>query len=287
MPQGPAAHHPHAPYARPAAVPHPPPARARDPRGWAALARLGALQSEHPVTGQWGTGIFAGAFFGASALAAALGVSQVRSFRAALYGNWPQETVVALLAAAGLALVGALLAYLVWNDRYTAVAVFERGVAYRDRKGERAFAFAEIGAVKQLRTHNYRNGQSVGTDYQYELRTRAGETMAFSGSRYGDIAIFGLGLVGGTAAASLPDALRLLDSGGSVQFGRLRVSAWGLQSAAGALPWPQVASVTVSNGALLTFDRAGRRVDALCADLASLPHAPVLFDLLKRVGKLA
>ncbi|HEU4412574.1 MAG TPA: DUF6585 family protein [Polyangiaceae bacterium] len=269
----------------PGAGPYGGPAPA-DVSPWASMGALGACLSEHPIKGvsRWGSLIFGILLLAGAASAVGFGLLSVALSLSSRYGPDFGGLVTSLVIGLPLALLGGFLLFNAWRSWPLAAALFEKGVGYRDRKGARPVAFADVTSVWQAITRRYVNGVYAGTTHVYRAQTRAGETLVFD-DRLRDVEKLGEALVKASAAALLPGALRAFEAGERVPFGPLALDRAGLHSGGKSLPWAEVKAVKIERG-LISVDRDGKWFAWTRATVPQIPNFYVLVALLDRLGKL-
>ncbi|MFN2150425.1 MAG: DUF6585 family protein, partial [Anaerolineales bacterium] len=80
------------------------------------------------------------------------------------------------IVAGVLFLIALGLARSVYNNWKIAAVIYQNGLAYRDRKGIRAWRWDEFGSLTSAVTKHYTNGIYTGTTHVYTLGNRNGES---------------------------------------------------------------------------------------------------------------
>ena len=180
----------------------------------------------------------------------------------------------------GCSLVGGLsLFYTNWIHRGERVALHEHGVLV-ERGGKRhAATWDEIEAVTEKVEKMHVNGQHIYDRYLYTIEKQGGETFTLSNMVSGVDSI-GREIKRETFARLFPRASAAIERGDRVSFGKVSVSANGLQESGQTFLWTQLARVKIKDGAIEIKDRAGKAV--MSGQYGTTPNAHVLVALLEK-----
>jgi hypothetical protein len=182
---------------------------------------------------------------------------------------------------AGLILTGAaaFLAYGVyWQARLGKwVAVYERGVLIAHGGGVEVRRWDEIVAIYDSLVHFFINDISSHTNRFVSLCDSAGRTLKFAG-RPDKIAHVADAVADQVYERITPRIMDRLAQGETVDFGPLRVSAAGVETADGTLPWDELQTVAIAQGYLRLYERGRRRI-WFSTGLGSIPNSRVLLNL--------
>ncbi|WP_199444363.1 DUF6585 family protein [Umezawaea beigongshangensis] len=146
------------------------------------------------------------------------------------------------------------------------VYVFGEGFALPAREGvpARAFTWADVDAVRRVVTDNHVNGQYVLTVHVYELVLADGELVVFRGTEQPgrtsptDVLELGPLLQREVFDRRLPPAVEAIDAGRTVTFGALALSASGITTPGGLVPWNAVRDLSTRAGQVVLAAAGGR-----------------------------
>jgi len=121
----------------------------------------------------------------------------------------------------------------------------------------RAFRWADFGAIHRVVTDSYVNGQHIFTRYTFRLVLEDGTPVVFQGNELPkkpsttEIMKLGPVLEEEMFNRRLPLAAEAINAGGAVEFGALTISASGVTTPMGHLPWNSVGDLSIGAGNLL------------------------------------
>jgi hypothetical protein len=185
-----------------------------------------------------------------------------------------------------LFLTGMIISWSTINNWKKAAVVYQNGLAYRDRKGLRAWRWEEFGSLTSAVTKHYTNGIYTGTTHIYTLIKRDGEKFALNDS---------IANVEDLAADIRKNIFPLLydfyaqayNEGGTCTFGPVKLSkSGGIQVGKKVYPWDDVEKVAIQKGTLSVKKKGGRWFSGASATAASIPNLEVMLSIVDQVKGL-
>ncbi|MEV0676095.1 DUF6585 family protein [Actinosynnema sp. NPDC050436] len=170
---------------------------------------------------------------------------------------------LAIGVGAAIALTGAGAVWAVaakkGKDQVSRVYLYSEGFLLLDGATNtgRAFRWDDFPAVHRSSTDTFVSGQHIGTDHTFRLVGVDGTTVVLRGFEAQknplptDIVELGPLLEEEIANRRLPLAVEAINAGGEVRFGDLSLSASGIGTPRGHLPWGGVGPLSTSAGHLL------------------------------------
>ncbi len=175
------------------------------------------------------------------------------------------------------------------------VSLHPDGISYQSWFGSKELRLDELQRVYYSSVKRSVNFIPIGTYYKFKLIDSSGKKLSF-GNRVERPGVLGPKLVQHTHPALLNNAVRLLQSGQEVDFGKIRVTrdrgvkvtrpAWlGLRVRTEEIPWDQVSGYRIDQGHFYIF-RQGQKTTT--GPLVSqVPNAFVLLALLDGIYRQA
>jgi len=249
---------------------------------------LGKLVSEHKLTAmnRW-SNLIAGCAFVAAAPALLLLALYMVYDAYSRYGlNRVDDSPFWLpllcgIIAAPLGLYGLVQS---WRNWPLAVALYEGGFAYHDRKGLRQIRWDEIEAVWQSITKHYRYGIHTGTTYLYTIQLND-KTRLTLDNKFPKIEGLGKAITNGSANALFPKYVAALKSGQRVTFGPLSLDLNGLRAGNKSLEWKDIKSVRIQQG-MIWIKKEGGWLNWASYSVPQVPNFWIFLDLVSRFTKV-
>ncbi|MCZ4102852.1 hypothetical protein C8250_033965 [Streptomyces sp. So13.3] len=173
------------------------------------------------------------------------------------------------------------------------IYAFESGVVRHQADTEpQVFRWDQIATVSQSVVNRFTNGRYKGTSFRYALTRTDGAQIHFLGS-YKDSAYarradpnhwarrynqLGQRANQRVSQLLLPSAVEALRRGDSLAFGKIAISADGIQSKTGLVPWADISSVSADNG-YVTINGAGTFWSLFSKPVSEVPNVPLLMTL--------
>lgn len=153
------------------------------------------------------------------------------------------------LCVAGIGLLGFFDAR---STRDMSLRLYERGLHYADKAGQKTWAWEDIEQVIQ---HVTVQPQTQAVRRAYQLVHRNGDTLMFYDHVRNPEGAIGT-IRQRVYPLLLPRLAATIDAGGSVAFGAVMIEPAGLRVKGRAIPWGDIAGVRQSGGELM-IDRVG------------------------------
>jgi len=243
--------------------------------------QLGELECEvHAVEGFETKKLWAGYCGGVVVLALAACVPLAKELK--------DPAVRYLLSSLLLAGAAAFFGYgIYWQSRIGKwAAVYQQGIVVWHRGRAQVMCWDEIAAIYDALIHFYINGIASHTNRFVKLLDSEGQRLEFGG-RPKTIALVADAVADHLYEHISPGIMARLAQGLAVDFGPIRVSATGIETAFGALSWDQLQKVTLAEGRLRLYDRDGAGI-WFSTKLGEVPNSRVLFDVVRNaLGKVS
>lgn len=188
-----------------------------------------------------------------------------------------------LLVALVLGAIALMLAWSAFNNWQKAAVVYQNGLAYRDRKGVRAWNWHEINALTSAVTKHYTNGVYTGTTHVYTLINKDGQKMVLNDSLQEVEA-----LAGEVRKHIFPllydEYTQAYNTGQVCSFGPVKISkAEGIQVRNKAYPWQDISEVSIQRGVLSIKKKDGGWFSGASAPAGSIPNLEVMLSIIDQV----
>jgi hypothetical protein len=256
------------------------------PNAFSDVFGLGTPLTVYPAkkTSRWGALLFALLLFAGSGVALLWGAynAYTRSMQFGPAVAIPSLTVP-WIAAAVLFLIALIVALVAFSNWRKVAVVYQSGMAYRDRKGLRAWRWDEFGSMTSAVTKHYTNGVYTGTSHLYTLVKKDGERFAVNDT---------IAQVENLAAEIRQNIFPLLyekfaqsyNQGQTCQFGPVQLSkASGIKVGKKAYSWDQVEQVAIQKGVLSVKKKGGGWFSGASATAASIPNLEVMLSIIDQV----
>jgi len=236
--------------------------------------QLGELECEvHAVEGFETKKLWAGYCGGIAVLALAGCVPLAKELK--------DPAVRYLLSSLLLAGAAAFFGYAIyWQSRIGKwVAVYQQGIVVWHRGRAEIRRWDEIAEVYDAQIQFIINGMASHTNRFVKLLDSDGQRIEFGG-RPKTIALAADAIADHVYAHIGPGIMAQLAHGQAVDFGPIRVSATGIETAFGALSWDQLQKATLAEGRLRLYDRDGAGI-WFSTKLSEVPNSRILFEVVQ------
>jgi hypothetical protein len=255
------------------------------PEAFVTVIGLGAPRGYFPVKGltRWGSLVFFFIFLVAAVLVLLFGsyityVAYQQHGPALIDDKLTGPLVIAFFLFA-FGLLAGWGAYANWNK---GVAAYERGFAYKDRKGLQIWHWEDVVSMTSAITRHYTNGIYTGTTHTYTLFNRQNQRLVLADSlrkveelaKNIDLGIFPL--LYGPAADQY-------NAGQSVVFGPVAISKTGIAIGKKTYPWTDVKEVSIHQGTLKVSRKDGGWFSGASAVASVIPNLRVLLTIIQQV----
>ena len=245
---------------------------------------LGAARHYFPVRNMRRTGalIICLMLLAASTLACLLGVYVTfPAYQAHGPAMIDDKLSVPVLVALILLVPGLAAGWVANRNWSKGAAVYEGGIAVRDRDGMRAWRWEEIASLTAAVTRRHFIGMASGTSHVYKLVDRHNQQIVLS-DVYANVEGLAKTIQESIFPGLYEQAARQYHSGQRLVFGRVAISQAGIQIGKRAYPWSEVQQVSIRRG-ILKVSSAGGRLRGGRVPVSSIPNLSVLISIIKQV----
>jgi len=183
------------------------------------------------------------------------------------------------LAAFLIGLLSGWSAYTNWNK---GAVVYEKGFAYRDRKGLHSLRWEQLLSMNAAVTRHYTNGIYTGTTHVYTLVDREGRRLVLNDGLVKVEELAAL-IEENTYDLLYAQAAEQYNLGQVLAFGPLVLSKGGLQIGKKTYPWQEVREISIQQGVLKVSRKDGGWFSGASAMAAAIPNLRVLLSILDQV----
>ena len=170
-------------------------------------------------------------------------------------------------------------AYANWNK---GVAAYERGFAYRDRKGIQVWSWENVVSMKSAITRHYINGIYTGTTHIYTLYNRQNQRLVLSDS-IGKVEELAKSIDQSIFPLLYGPAADQYNAGGTIAFGPVAISKAGIAIGKKTYPWTDVKEVSIHQGILKVSRKEGGWFSGASAAASAIPNLRILLTILQQV----
>lgn len=235
---------------------------------------------------RWVSAIAGVALLGGAALTVIYGIydsyTQTEKYGSAVLGRTltPPACIALILFLLGAGL--AVSAFVNWNK---AAVVYEKGLAYNDRKGLRAWRWDEINHFFMAITKHYYNGIPTGTTYVYTLRKTDGSQIKLD-NKFAGIQELGKAIQQGVFPLQYERLVQALKNGQTVALGSVILSKDEIVIGKKAFPWAEVEQVGIQRGFVSVKKKGGGWFSGASASVASIPNLEALLAVVDQIVKV-
>jgi hypothetical protein len=166
-----------------------------------------------------------------------------------------------------------------WNK---GAAVYDRGFAYRDRKGLQAWRWEEVTSLTSAITRHYTNGIYSGTSHRYTLFNHQNARLVLSDS-IGKVELVAQAIDENIFPLLYGPAAGLYNTGQTLVFGPVAISKTGITIGKKTYPWLDVNEVSIRRGVLKVSRKEGGWLSGARAAASAIPNLRVLLAIVNQV----
>jgi hypothetical protein len=200
------------------------------------------------------------------------------------YGPIIMKTISPMLITAAITFL--LASFVLWRlyaNSKKALAVYENGFAYSDRKGVKTWKWDQINRVTANVVRHYTNGIYTGTTHTYTLFNLAGEKLVINDA-FKNVENFFTHVQNNSLQLRYQRLADLYNQGKQLSFGPVVISKQnGLQIGKKSFPWDQVDRVSIDKGVLSVKKKDGGWFSGATATSGSIPNLHVLLSIINQV----
>jgi len=258
------------------------------PERFSSVMGLGAPTALYPAknSARWGYAIFGLLLLAGTALTVLYGIYEVivqtDKHGPAVF----QDTITPPACIAGLMfLFGAVLAFSAIQNWNRAVVLYEKGLAYTDRKGLQAWRWEEVSLFFIAITRHYSYGIRTGTTYVYTLRKMDGSQIRLDNA-FAKIQELGGVVQQKVFPAQYERLAQALKNGQTVTLGTVGLNNQGLTIGKKNFPWTDVEQVGIQRGFVSIKKKDGGWFSGATASVASVPNLEAMLAVVDQIVKV-
>lgn len=190
-----------------------------------------------------------------------------------------------LVIAAIMFLVSVALLVTAFNNWNKAAVVYDKGLAYNDRKGLQTWRWEEVEYFFISITKRYTNGIYTGTSYIYTLRKGDGSQLRF-GNNFAKIQDLGKAVQQKVFPFQYERLTKALQNGQRVTLGPVAIDRDGIEIGKKRFPWAEVEQVGIQRGFVSIKKKGGGWFSGATASVASIPNIEALLSAVDQIVKI-
>jgi hypothetical protein len=187
-----------------------------------------------------------------------------------------------LIIAIILFLLGLVVAWSAYNNRAKGVLVYERGFAYRDRKGVQAWRWEDMVSLTSAVIRHYTNGIYTGTTHAYTLYNRQNVRLVLN-DVFAKVEELAKVVEQNIFPLLYAQVSAQYNGGQTVVFGPVSISKTGIQIFKKTYPWAEVKEVSIQKGILRVSKKDGGWFSGASASVSGIPNLRVLLSIIDQV----
>jgi hypothetical protein len=263
----------------------PAPHRPELPEAFSSITGLGAPVDFFPQSksARWIYPVLAGLLIIASVVSCGWGLdtgygAYLRYGPAVIYDLSSPPLIIAL----GLLIIGIVLIGVSISNRSRYVTVYEKGLAYFDRKGLQSMRWEEIGEFYLSIVRQLSFGIPTGTTYRYTINKLGGGKLVFD-NRFERIQHLGSLIGRNILPIQYKLAADVYNSGQAASFGPVKVSRAGLTISKKTYPWNEIEQVSVQQGMFKISKKGGGWFSGASTPVAYIPNLEAMLSIIDQV----
>jgi hypothetical protein len=247
---------------------------------------LGSALSYYPVTilKRWGNLAFCICFLVGSALSLLYGLYDTWL---AVQKNGPALIDDRLPLPLGLSILffilGAVAGWSAFTNWNKAAVVYERGFAWRDHKGVRAWRWEEVQAITAAITRHYGIDIYTGISHIYTVFNRQNQRVVLTDALI-NVARLGDEIEQNTYPTLYDRASSLFNAGQELPFGPVVISKAGIIVGRRSSPWSEVREIAIRKGLLRVSKTESGWFNGAVAPTSKIPNLRVLLNILQQMA---
>jgi hypothetical protein len=160
--------------------------------------------------------------------------------------------------------------------------IYDRGFAYRDRKGIQTWQWIDVTSITAAVTRHYHNGIYTGTTHIYTLLNYRNEKIVLNDSfkKVEELA----GIIENNIYPLLYErADQAYQSGKTLTFGPVAINQGGILIGKKTYPWTDVKQVAIQNGYVKVSKKDGGWFSGASAAAAAIPNLKIMLSIVNQV----
>lgn len=192
---------------------------------------------------------------------------------------WP------LVFAAGLFLLSIVFAWITYANWEKAIALYQNGFAYKDRRGLRLWRWKDVAALRMAVTRHDLFGINTGATHVYSVENRNGSRLALNDS-FSRVEELARVIEEKTFPSLFEQATQQYNAGQTLTFGPVLVNKTGIQIGKKSYAWGEVKQVTIQRGNMYIARKEGGLFSGAKTALAGIPNLRVLLSIISQVVRV-
>jgi hypothetical protein len=235
---------------------------------------------------RWGSVIFGVLLLGGSVLAVLGGIyyayDQTQKHGPVVFGRAITAPLFIALCMFALGVWLAFSAFTNWNK---AVVLYEKGLAYNDRKGIQVWRWEDIEYFFMAITKHYTNGIYTGTTYVYTLMKKDGSKLALT-NVFTKIQDLGNAIEKNVFQIQYQRIVQALNLGQGVALGPIVLSKDGIMVEKKSYVWADVEQVGIQRGFVSVKKRNGGWFSGASTSVAAIPNLDAMLAVIDQIVKV-
>ena len=190
--------------------------------------------------------------------------------------------MVPMIIALVLLLLGLAAGWLAYRDWSKGVAVYERGLAIRDRKGLQIWRWEDVVSLTVAITRQHTIGIYTGTTHVYKLFNRHNQRLVLNDT-YIHVEELAKTIQDNTFPLLYDQAARQYNAGQRLVFGAVAISQAGIQVGKKTFPWTEVKQISIQQGILKVSHKNGGWLSGVSASVSDISNLNVLLNIIHQV----
>lgn len=197
-----------------------------------------------------------------------------------------QRTITApLIIALCMFALGAYLAFSAFMNWSKVVVLYERGLAYHDRKGVQVWRWEEMEYFFMAITKHYTNGVYTGTTYVYTIQKTDGSKLALT-NVFAKIQDLGNVIQKNVFPIQYQRIVQALKLGQGVALGPIVLSQNGIVVEKKSYPWTDVEQVGIQRGFVSVKKKNGGWFSGASTRVAAIPNLEAMLAVVDQIVKV-
>jgi hypothetical protein len=197
-----------------------------------------------------------------------------------------QKVVVSpLVAAFVMIIVGVILALNAFTNWNKAAVLYEKGVAYNDRKGIQSWRWEDIHYFFMAITKHYTNGVYTGTTYVYTLQKSDGARLVFN-NNLNKVQDLGGAIQQKVFPIQYQRMVDVLKQGQSLKLGPIVLNKDGMKMDKKVYTWAEVEQVGIQRGYVSVKKIGGGWFSGATTPVAAIPNLDPFLAIVDQIVKV-
>ena len=192
------------------------------------------------------------------------------------------KLIVPMLVAFAMLVPGVATGWMAYRNWSKGVAVYEGGIAVRDRNGIRTWHWEEIVSLTAAVTRRHFIGIDTGTRHVYKLYTRQNQRFVLR-DIYTNVEELAKAIQDGIFPSLYEQSARQYNRGQKLILGPVAISKSGIQIGKRTFPWSEIEQVSIQRGILKVAKRDGGWFGRASASASAIPNLNVLLNIINQV----